>query len=273
VTSDEIYKIYDVGNGIVCIYYIKGDYSGFVLYDLSSAKTIYVYDTELEELLKAHGISEEAYAGSTHLKISVEQVTPYMVICSYDFGVVFDNNGVNTEASLKGKLAASVYTGETVFYTGTDNVRLSKIDFLASRIDGITNNDELKALAEDMAKLLSLGEVLENSYADENGGVYDYAAGGVTYAYEEIKESEEISETAVTLTVAENIPALLPHGIKHISLGFDLDGCDSLPLGFSSSEDGVLLAHELACRGFDKQSIIDIFHDNLFGFIWERQEK
>ena len=67
--------------------------------------------------------------------------------------------------------------------------------------------------------------------------------------------------------------SLLPHGIKHISLGFDLDGCNSLPSGVSSSEDGVLLASELACRGFDKQSIIDIFHDNLFGFIWERQEK
>ena len=66
--------------------------------------------------------------------------------------------------------------------------------------------------------------------------------------------------------------SLLPDGVKHISLGFDLDGCDSLPKGFTSSADGALLATELACRGFDRQSIIDIFHDNLFGFIWERQE-
>lgn len=76
-------------------------------------------------------------------------------------------------------------------------------------------------------------------------------------------------------TVADHIcylASLLPDGIKHISLGFDLDGCDSLPQGFNSSADGFLLASELACRGFDKQSIIDIFHDNLFGFIWERQE-
>ena len=66
--------------------------------------------------------------------------------------------------------------------------------------------------------------------------------------------------------------SLFNGAVKHISLGFDLDGCDSLPDGFKTSADGILLANELACRGFDKQSIIDIFHDNLFGFIWERQE-
>ena len=76
-------------------------------------------------------------------------------------------------------------------------------------------------------------------------------------------------------TVADHIchfADLMPRASGHISLGFDLDGCDSLPEGFSASKDAVLLADELSGRGFDRQSIIDIFHDNLFGFIWERQE-
>ena len=82
-----------------------------------------------------------------------------------------------------------------------------------------------------------------------------------------------VSQTDADLgRVADHIchfAELTPLAFKSISLGFDLDGCDHLPKGMSTSCDAHLLAYELSCRGFDKQSIIDIFHDNLFGFIWK----
>ena len=65
---------------------------------------------------------------------------------------------------------------------------------------------------------------------------------------------------------------LSPDAVKHISLGFDLDGCDDLVKGFSRSADAYNLAFELEKIGFDKRGIIDMFHDNLFDFIWKRQD-
>ncbi len=62
--------------------------------------------------------------------------------------------------------------------------------------------------------------------------------------------------------------SLVPGGEKHVSLGCDLDGCDSLPAGISGSVDVALIAEELFSRGFDRESIIDIFHNNLFRFIF-----
>lgn len=70
----------------------------------------------------------------------------------------------------------------------------------------------------------------------------------------------------------EHFAALSPFGTDRICLGCDLDGCDSLPCGIAKSADVSLIAGELLRRGFDRGSIIDIFHDNLFGFVWERQE-
>ncbi len=83
-------------------------------------------------------------------------------------------------------------------------------------------------------------------------------------------------KTADVSLAAEHIvhfSALSGDAGKHIALGCDFDGCGSFPAGINGSEDVGLIAEELSLRGFDRQGIIDIFHDNLFGFIWERQDK
>ncbi len=266
VISDEEYKLYDVGNGIVCIYYSRRGYSGFALYDLTSAETVYVYDTAVEEILKLHGIDYEDYAGSTHLDINVDSVTSYMVICSYDLGVIFDNNDIRTEVSLRGKFAASVYTGETVFYPGAESVKLSNVDFLASRIDEAENKDELKKLAEDTAKSLSLGDIVENSYTDENGSIYDFVVGGVTFAYEEVKNSSGGSETAVSLTVAENISQLLPHGIK---LGDSLDTVLSV-YGYDAKASDISSLTYIDGTVVDETHAFVSFDEGGYYLVWEK---
>lgn len=52
-----------------------------------------------------------------------------------------------------------------------------------------------------------------------------------------------------------------PNG-KHIALGGDLDGCDSLPAGFAGVQDYPVLAQRLAERGLDKNTIRNIFWNN-----------
>ncbi|MBQ4094803.1 MAG: hypothetical protein IJC65_00055, partial [Oscillospiraceae bacterium] len=257
VVSDKMYKLYDVGNEIVCIYYSKQNYSGFVLYDLSSAETLYVYDNEVTELLKSHGIDLDDYAGSRYLDINVESVTSYMVVCSYDFGIIFDNGDLRNDVSLKGRFAASVYTGETVFYPGSEAVKLSEVNFLASGLDRAEGVEGLERLAEETAQSLSLGEITYNSYTDENGGIHEYVAGGVTFAYEEVKLSADKRETALSLTVAENIEQLLPHGIKLgdnpddvlSAYGYDVKASDVSSLTYI---DGTVLDETRAYISFDE---------------------
>lgn len=54
---------------------------------------------------------------------------------------------------------------------------------------------------------------------------------------------------------------------KHISLGGDLDGCDTLCDGISGVESYPLLAQKLADRGVEESTIRDIFWNNAIGVI------
>ena len=68
-------------------------------------------------------------------------------------------------------------------------------------------------------------------------------------------------------TVCDHIFHLLeldPEG-KHICLGGDLDGCDSLPKGFAGVQDYPKLAQCLLDRGLDETMVYDIFWNNAMG--------
>ena len=54
---------------------------------------------------------------------------------------------------------------------------------------------------------------------------------------------------------------------KHIALGGDLDGCESLPRGFSDVRDYSKVAERLLARGLEEQSVADIFWNNAVGVI------
>ncbi len=49
---------------------------------------------------------------------------------------------------------------------------------------------------------------------------------------------------------------------KHISLGADLDGCDTLPADFSGIQDYPKLAEQLINRGLDYETVYNIFWNN-----------
>ena len=55
-----------------------------------------------------------------------------------------------------------------------------------------------------------------------------------------------------------------PEG-KHIALGGDLDGCDSLPRGFAGIQDYPKLAVRLLERGLTEETVMDIFWNNAIG--------
>jgi membrane dipeptidase len=52
---------------------------------------------------------------------------------------------------------------------------------------------------------------------------------------------------------------------KHIALGGDLDGCDSLPRGFAGVQDYPKLAARLLERGLSEETVMDIFWNNAIG--------
>ncbi len=54
---------------------------------------------------------------------------------------------------------------------------------------------------------------------------------------------------------------------KHISLGGDLDGCDTLPAGFAGVQDYPKLAQVLLDLGVDTEMIENIFWNNALGVI------
>ena len=54
---------------------------------------------------------------------------------------------------------------------------------------------------------------------------------------------------------------------KHIALGGDLDGCDSLPSGFEGIQDYPKLAQKLRDSGLSEQTVSDIFWNNAVGVI------
>ena len=49
---------------------------------------------------------------------------------------------------------------------------------------------------------------------------------------------------------------------KHIALGGDLDGCDSLPSGFNGVQDYPVLAERLIMRGLNEELVRNIFWNN-----------
>lgn len=54
---------------------------------------------------------------------------------------------------------------------------------------------------------------------------------------------------------------------KHIALGGDLDGVESLPEGFAGVQDYPKLAERLLMRGLNEQEVYDIFWNNAMGVI------
>lgn len=54
---------------------------------------------------------------------------------------------------------------------------------------------------------------------------------------------------------------------RHLALGADLDGCDTLPVGFTGLESYPALADQLARRGLSENTIARIFHENLLGVL------
>ena len=56
-------------------------------------------------------------------------------------------------------------------------------------------------------------------------------------------------------------------GEKHIALGGDLDGCDTLPAGFDGVQDYAKLAQTLLTRGVSEKTVGDIFWNNALEVI------
>ena len=81
--------------------------------------------------------------------------------------------------------------------------------------------------------------------------------------------SDFVGGNADCNVVAEHILHFLdldPSG-KHIALGGDLDGCDTLISGFSGVQDYPVLAQTLLNRGVDESVVFDIFWNNALGVI------
>lgn len=58
-------------------------------------------------------------------------------------------------------------------------------------------------------------------------------------------------------------------GEKHIALGADMDGCDTLPEGIHTVADMPLLAEALLQKNYKEETVNDIFYENAFRF-WHR---
>lgn len=76
-----------------------------------------------------------------------------------------------------------------------------------------------------------------------------------------------VGQNATLASVCDHIFHFLeldPSG-KHIALGGDLDGCDTLPRGFNGVEDYPNLAQCLMERGLEESTVYDIFWNNAIG--------
>lgn len=81
--------------------------------------------------------------------------------------------------------------------------------------------------------------------------------------------SEFLGKNATIDTVCAHIIHFLeldPTG-EHVALGGDLDGCDSLPSGFSGIEAYPMLAERLVRLGLSQKTVNDIFWNNAMGVI------
>ena len=76
-----------------------------------------------------------------------------------------------------------------------------------------------------------------------------------------------IGEQATLDSVCDHVLHFLeldPSG-KHIALGGDLDGCETLPDGFTGIQDYPKLAARLLQRGVSEETVMDIFWNNAIG--------
>ena len=81
--------------------------------------------------------------------------------------------------------------------------------------------------------------------------------------------TEFLGEKPTLDTVCDHIfhfMELDPTG-KHIALGADLDGCETLPEGFTGIESYPALADKLLERGLTEATVMDIFWNNAMGVI------
>lgn len=79
--------------------------------------------------------------------------------------------------------------------------------------------------------------------------------------------TEFLGVSATLDTVCDHILHYLdldPEG-KHIALGGDLDGCESLPSGFDDLSSYTVLADRMIYRGISQETIMDIFWNNAMG--------
>lgn len=79
--------------------------------------------------------------------------------------------------------------------------------------------------------------------------------------------TEFLGPNADLQTVCRHILHFLdldPSG-KHIALGGDLDGCETLPAGFSGVQDYPKLAEQLLLHGLSDATVADIFWNNAMG--------
>ena len=80
--------------------------------------------------------------------------------------------------------------------------------------------------------------------------------------------TEFLGENASLDTVCDHVLHWLElGGRKHIALGGDLDGCESLPTGFAGIQDYPKLAQRMLERGIDEETVRDIFWNNAMGVI------
>ena len=79
--------------------------------------------------------------------------------------------------------------------------------------------------------------------------------------------TEFLGEKSTVDTVCDHIFHFLeldPSGM-HISLGGDLDGCDTLPIGISGIQSYPAIAQQLIRRGLDNNTVMNIFWNNAMG--------
>lgn len=75
-----------------------------------------------------------------------------------------------------------------------------------------------------------------------------------------------LGENPALDTVCDHVVHWLERdGARHIALGGDLDGCESLPAGFAGVQDYPKLADALLARGVDERTVSDIFWNNALG--------
>ena len=69
--------------------------------------------------------------------------------------------------------------------------------------------------------------------------------------------------TADFETVYTHMDHFLQLGGEHVALGGDLDGCESLPSGFTGIHDYEKLASFLECKGFSEETIQNIYCNTM----------